>query len=273
MKVKGIKKYTTLLLSGLAILGLAVGVTLALPGSALAASTLDQDVPARERGNPPGDRLPGQDGDSTYLADALGIPIEELEAAQKAAGEAALQQAVDEGLLTEEQAEALKNNDRSGRPPFPGKPQGPGNEVIDHEALLANALGITVEDLQAAQKAAGDARLEQAIADGKITQEQVDMMKARQAFGEYLHETGVIETAIEGAVEEGVITQEQADAFLSKLGEGRGGFFGGRTGSMRGGPSMNRGHRGMGEVPGGAEGSPAPQGRPARPAAPNSTGA
>lgn len=102
---------------------------------------------------------------------------------------------------------------------------------IDYQALLANALGITVEKLQEAAKAAADARLAQAVTDGKITQEQVDLMKAQQALRTYIQEKGFYAEAVKQAVADGVITQAQADAILSKTGAGmrpfgRGGFGG-----------------------------------------------
>jgi len=167
---------------------------------------------------------PAQD---TGLADALGITAEELQAAQQQAAEAGIDQAVAEGLLTQERADQIKERgsrvigmiSRFGR--F-------GNTAnIDHEALLADALGISVEDLQDAQAEAKDAGLAQAVADGKITQEQVDQMNTMQALRDYMQEQGLQdkirglhEDALQGAVDAGVITQEQADQLL----EGQAGF-------------------------------------------------
>src|SRR5687767_12844048 len=46
-------------------------------------------------------------GDDTYLADALGITVAELETAREEARTAAIEQAVEDGLLTREQADEL----------------------------------------------------------------------------------------------------------------------------------------------------------------------
>ena len=79
----------------------------------------------------------GGDNDQSDLADALGITVEELQAAQAKAQAARLAQAVEDGTLTQDQAnlmlamQALRG-------------------VIDHEAIMADALGLTVDELQAA---------------------------------------------------------------------------------------------------------------------------
>jgi multidrug efflux pump subunit AcrA (membrane-fusion protein) len=179
---------------------------------------------------------PAQD---TYLADALGTTAEALQTAQQEAAEAGIDQAVADGLITEAQAELIK--ERGSR--FMGMigkfGRLGGTADIDHEALLAEALDITVEDLQAAQAEAKDTALAQAVEDGKITQEQVDDMNAMKALHEYLQEQGLQDSmrsmysdALQGAVDASVITQEQADKLL----EAKAGFGmrapGGR--SMRG---------------------------------------
>ena len=129
---------------------------------------------------------PGKGGDQTNLADALGITVEELEAAQQAASEKALDLAVVEGLLTQEQADAMKVLGMGWRG-FGHMPRGGADveNAIDQEALLAEELGISVEELQAARQAAAEAGLQEAIENGDLTQEQVDMMEARQALMEY----------------------------------------------------------------------------------------
>lgn len=181
-----------------------------------------------------------------YLADALGVSVEDLQAAQQAAAEAGLQQVVDQGLITQEQADAIQERSTLGRFAFGGH-HGFFDSAIDPGALLADALGVTVEQLQAARQTAMEAQLAQAVADGRITQEQADLMQARQQLKTYLDEQGLedtlrtqVEAAVQQAVQAGVITQEQADAFLSNgLGFGKhGGMRGfegmGGRGSMRG---------------------------------------
>jgi hypothetical protein len=128
------------------------------------------------------------------LADALGISVDELQAAFEQARTAAIEQAVEEGLITREQAdEMLVWGDVGGKgfgrwamgPRGFGGPMGRGfkgvsGSAIDENALLANALGITVEELNAAREEANQAAIDQALEEGLITQEQVDQMRARE---------------------------------------------------------------------------------------------
>ncbi len=100
----------------------------------------------------------------------------------------------------------------------------------EYQTYLAEALGITVEELQAAQLKAQDAMLDQAVTDGALTQEQADLMKARRAFMQfYADQTEQsVENALNAAVEAGAITQEQADLLLEQQSQmGRRGMFGG----------------------------------------------
>ena len=133
---------------------------------------------------------PGAPGDfNQYLADELGISIEELQAAQEEAFNAGIQKDVENGLITEEQAEAIKSRQFGFKRGFiQGFKLGRliAGRGFDHSAQLAEALGIEVEELQAAQERAHEAALEQAIEDGLISEEALEMMKARQALREYL---------------------------------------------------------------------------------------
>ena len=74
-----------------------------------------------------------------FLADELGVTVEELQAARQAAHEAALEQAVAEGLITEEQAELIKARQAL-------------REFINHQEIVSQALGIDVSDLEAARE-------------------------------------------------------------------------------------------------------------------------
>ncbi len=224
---KRMKKWAAIASVGLAVMVLAA---LALP------------VAASEAVTTPVERWGGPGGGSTYLADALGISVDDLQAAEETAHEAAIQQAVDEGLITQAQADAILEHSgafgfRGFRIPFVDM------SGIDMDALLADALGVTTDELTAAREAAADATLAQAVEDGYITQEQADLMQARKALAEYLRDTGAYDAAVQQAVADGVITQEQADAIL----ENSRGFFGGFDG-MRGG---RRGGMPGGEMPGG----------------------
>ena len=97
----------------------------------------------------------------------------------------------------------------------------------EYQGFLADALGITVDELQAAQLKARDAMIDKAVADGTLTQEQADLMKARQAFMQYYaaENAQTMEDALNAAVEAGALTQEQADLLLEQQGQmGRGSF-------------------------------------------------
>jgi hypothetical protein len=239
------KKRVSLLAGGLLVLAAALAAVLVMP----------QVGQAAEMTGPPGPWSGGRGvagPDDTYLADALSIAPEELAEARQAASAAAIQKAVDEGLLTEEQAESLQNNDRFGSR-FGGRMVVPmmrgGFGEIDHEALLAEALNIEVEILREAYVAANEARLAQAVEDGKLTQEQVDMMESGKNLRQYFQDSGVLTDAMQGAlkkaVEAGVITQEQADTMLEKMGSGMRGF-----GNMPRFDRMPGGMRNFGHMPG-----------------------
>ncbi|HEX8682053.1 MAG TPA: hypothetical protein VF707_07060 [Ardenticatenaceae bacterium] len=209
------------------------------------------------------------------LAAALGITVEELDAAQEAAHAAVLQQAVAEGLITQEEADAILNGEgrRFHRHALRGS-------EIDYDALLAAELSISVEELEAAEDEARASALDAAVAEGLLTQEQADLIEAREALREYVDREAILaealgmsaeeleaakaegqslsdiieaqgldvetvraemqagyEAAVEQAVTDGVITREQADAILSGEGFGGPGFrFGGRGRHGFGGP-------------------------------------
>jgi polyhydroxyalkanoate synthesis regulator phasin len=58
--------------------------------------------------------------------------------------------------------------------------QEPGDKRSAYEEKLAQKLGVTVEQLQAAQKAVRDEMIDEAVAAGRITQEQADKLKSGQ---------------------------------------------------------------------------------------------
>jgi uncharacterized protein YidB (DUF937 family) len=141
-------------------------------------------------------------GDIDYdalLADALGITVEELQAAQGKADLAAIDLAVEKGYITEEQASLMKA--RADVEPY-----------IDGNALTAQALGMTT------------AELESALQDGKTLNDLID---AAGMDADTFHEKlqAAYEEVIQQAVTDGVITQDQADLLLAQ--EFRGMMFGG----------------------------------------------
>ena len=137
---------------------------------------------------------------SQHLAEALGISVDELDAAQATVAEAAIAQAVADGLITQEQADRMaeRAGDSGGRMPMMGGPGRGGSEGsgIDHEALLASELGISVDELQAAQEEARQAGIDQAVADGNLTAEEADLMQAGHALREYIDHEAIMEDVL-----------------------------------------------------------------------------
>lgn len=121
--------------------------------------------------------------DLSFLADALNISVEDLEAAMETV------------------ADEISASDELTR--------------ADKETLLAAELGITEDALDAAKDEAKAAALAAAVADGSITQEQADTILARQAVKDAIdgkaltaEVLGTTVEALEAAKEEGVSRQE-----------------------------------------------------------------
>jgi hypothetical protein len=154
---------------------------------------------------------------SQDLATALGITLDQLNTAVQNADNAALDQAVKAGLITQAQADQLRNN---GKPfPFDGRWGGwLSQSGIDYDTLLANALGITTDKLQAAYIQAYNVRIDQAVTNGNLTQAQADLMKGEFALTSNKNFQSAMQSAYQAAVKQavtdGVITQAQADAIL-----------------------------------------------------------
>ena len=233
------KKVIATLVSGLAIAGIVVTSALAFP-QASSAQTPVPAAPAQTaavgpRGGDRGGPQTGVNGHETYLAQALGITTEALQTARTTAHEAAIQQAVKDGLITQAQADAMLNK-TAGQPGVRIDLRGAN---IDNQAQLAKALGITVEKLQAAEATAAKAELAQAVTDGRMTQAQADQMTAQQALEKYIADKGLFKSAVQSAVKDGVLTQAQADTILA---QGQPSMFDGGMG--RGGPEGGLGMKG-----------------------------
>jgi hypothetical protein len=167
------------------------------------------------------DGRPDRDEVRTLLAEELGVTVEELEAAQTAVQEAMLAQLVEDGSITQEQLDEMLEmralhdlaQDIFSRD--------------DAQAVIAEELGLTVEELAAARDEGTriyDLAEEQGI---DIDTLMTAVSDARTA-------------AFEQAVADGLLTQEQADLLLSQRGPNFGGFggHGGPGGrGMHGGPS------------------------------------
>ncbi len=263
-----LKKVVYIVLGGMIALGVVFG------GAAILAQTGDEaTAPVEPESADPGDPVVpflerAHRGNRDFagpaidkveaLAEALGITVDELRAAHEAAREALIEQAVIDGLLTREQADALL--ERSGRFHARGLPGG------NMEEALADALGISVDELQAAREAVFAAELAARVEAGQMTQEQADLIAARRAVQNLVDREAIsaaIQSAYEAAIDEalstGAITAEQAETLRSNLSDGLGGF-GPRRGPGAGGHGFGgRGHRGGPGFPGG----PGPFGSPA----------
>lgn len=109
----------------------------------------------------------------------------------------------------------------------PGGPGGQGGPGGEHTKYLAEALGIPVDELKAAMETAMQAERAametamkadqaQAVQDGRMPQEQVDLLEAGRKLQQYIMDKKLMEAAAASAVKDGVITQAQADA-LAKM--------------------------------------------------------
>ena len=154
------------------------------------------------------------------LADALGVDVETLEAARETARTAAIEQALAEGLITEEQADLLLE----GTFGF-GLHRGHGfhgfGGSIDHEALLADALNISVEELQGAQQAAHEAALAELVDAGYLTEEEAGLMAARQALKQAIDRDALLAEVLgvsEAELEEAKASREAMAALIEDSG-------------------------------------------------------
>ena len=117
-------------------------------GSAVISAIADDGNLERGRGPRDGNGRGRNGNNAEFLAAELGISVEDLEAAKDAAREAATDETTRE----------------------------------EKKELFAAELGITVEELEAASEAAKDAALAEALANGDITQEEFDLIEAKEAF-------------------------------------------------------------------------------------------
>jgi hypothetical protein len=239
-------------LSGLAIAGIVAATSLSFPQSTSAqtsppaAPTTATTAPAG-RGERNGPNA-GINSHGTYLAQALGITETDLQAARTKARAAEIKQAVTDGLITQAQADAMLNKTDGQR----GVRIDLKGANLDHEKSLAEALGITVEKLQAAEDTAAKAELAQAVTDGRITQAQADQITAEQALQKYIADKGLFKSAVDSAVQARVITQAQADTILAQAKPGAFGFGGMGRGGFDGGPGGHGGRVGPDQAQNGA---------------------
>lgn len=188
--------------------GVVVVAALALATTALAAPTSVQ---------PPGPFGPRdfQSGETPFergqfLAEELGISLEDLEDATEAAFEATIEAAVESGDLTREEADEIlqRHEERAAgeRGPRPIRPRGRHGGAEIFAGFLAQELGISTEDLRAATEAAHEAAVEALLDGGYLSQEQVDRMEAARAFRSTVERGEIIARAL------GLDVEELADA-------------------------------------------------------------
>lgn len=148
------------------------------------------------------------------LAEAKGVSLEELRQVMDELFEEGLAQAVEEGKITQEEADQILEGLALKRAV---------DDAFDRDALheaLAEALGLTVEEFEAAISS-GERLSTLAEAAGVTMEELGDIMQ------------GLKEDALAQAVADGTITQEQADEMLERM-ELRGGWRGGKFSGHRG---------------------------------------
>jgi hypothetical protein len=152
------------------------------------------------------------------LADALGITVDQLQAARQKAAETGIQKQLDDGWIGQKQADVMLA--RTKLQPY-----------LDQDKLMAAALGITVAELQKARDTG---------------QTVNDLMKAKGLDAATMQSNlqTAREKAVEQAVKDGVITSDQATLLKDQVG-GPGGCSGHRGGRGMMGGFGDSGGRGM----------------------------
>jgi hypothetical protein len=187
----------------------------------------------------------------TKLAEALGITVEELDAARLAVAEERLAAKVAAGELTQEQADARLEALRNGELPEEGfGRRGPGGRGGDrHErgaeaqAALAAELGKTTEELTAARQRAHEAVVaelgeptrpesrpetdeeREALRAQMQQRRDLETTKFAEALGISVDELkaariAVVKDELDAKVAAGELTQEEADAKLQAIQDG-----------------------------------------------------
>lgn len=155
------------------------------------------------------------------LADEYGVELDVVQAAMQAARDEVLRQAVTDGIITQEQADNILSRDgKFGPLGFRGDRSRLGHGLRGEHSTMAGELGISVDELQAA-RAEGKTFTDLAEELGIDLEEIRANMKQAQS------------EALQQAVELGRITQEQADEILNREGQW------GSRGHIRGGCQNN----------------------------------
>jgi len=190
------KKWTkTILISTLAVLVMAIGAVGVFAQTEDAAAADETTVVDAFHGRGRGGFPHGDDGfdRQAELAEALGITVEELQAAQQEVRAARIRQMVEDGTLTLDQANLMLAMDAL-------------KQDIDPGALMSAALGITAEEFESARE------------DGNLRDFLADITPAE------LHQNmqAAFEEALQQAVKDSVITADQADLVREHMADGFG---------------------------------------------------
>lgn len=138
-------------------------------------------------------------------------PIDELLAAELGISAEALHEA-----MAEAHAAARAQAEQDGDGHFRGRHHAANEQ---YQALLAEALGKTVEELEDAQAASKAAYLAELVEAGIVTQEQLDMMEAKRALGEMIDPEALLAEALGIELAELKAAREAGDSLRELLGE------------------------------------------------------
>ena len=166
------------------------------------------------------------------LLEDAGLTAEEFRALMATAREESVAEAIDSGLITQEEADAFAERQENGRGQRGNRNNGQNSEAV------AEILGLTAEELEAARE--DGITLDELIEDAGLTEDEF-----REAIGAAREEAR--ETRVAEALENGDITEEEAEAILSGEGRGQGGRGQGEAGQGgRGQREAGQGGRGQG---------------------------
>ncbi len=182
-------KWTRIILIGALVAALALGAVVFVPQVVRAQDDQPEDpttlpmprfmMPGiRGIGGPEGFGFGGDIDYDAYLAEALDITVEELQAARETARTKALEEAVEKGYITEEQIANMTARQAV-------------MQNLDLEALKAQLDALKEEgadlrsEMKTAVQEALQAAVDQALAEGTITQDQADKILAGGLDGKF----------------------------------------------------------------------------------------
>ena len=207
--MKSRKKWLYLILGGIGALVIVFGAGF-ISVQAVGASSLIQGEGPGRPGDPSGEY-------AEALAEALGISVDELHTAQESVRDARLAEAVESGMITEEQVAQIADHQRGG---YPFRGRFLGEEFM---TALAEELGISLEELERAQAQVREDFIAQGVQEGVISADQVELMEARNALRAYMKDGlhDAMEGAIKRALSDGAISSGQVDLLRDRM---EGGF-------------------------------------------------